>query len=106
MGLGGSPASGTFSVRWSGSIDGIIEKGVPEAPTKRHILECKTHSLKSFKDLCDKGVQESKPQHWCQMQLYMHGTGIDRALYFAVCFPLTQLSLWLERRTARRGART
>lgn len=27
------------------------------------------------------------------------------AFYFAVCFPLTQLSLWLEGRAARRGAR-
>lgn len=27
-------------------------------------------------------------------------------LYFAVCFPLTQISLWLERRTAGRDART
>ncbi|MBO9127206.1 MULTISPECIES: amino acid ABC transporter permease [unclassified Rhizobium] len=27
------------------------------------------------------------------------------ALYFAVCFPLTQVSLWLERRGARRGSR-
>ncbi|QEE43297.1 amino acid ABC transporter permease (plasmid) [Rhizobium sp. WL3] len=27
-------------------------------------------------------------------------------LYFLVCFPLTQLSLWLERRAARRGSRT
>ena len=74
-----------FGAHVSGSIDGIIEKGVPEAPAKRHVLECKTHSLKSFKALCDKGVQESKPQHWCQMQLYMAGTGIDRALYYAVC---------------------
>lgn len=82
---GGKQARVDFGAHVSGSIDGIIEKGVPEAPTKRHILECKTHSLKSFKDLCDKGVQESKPQHWCQMQLYMHGTEIDRALYFAVC---------------------
>ncbi len=82
---GGKQARVDFGAHVSGSIDGIIEKGVPEAPTKRHILECKTHSAKSFKDLCDKGVQESKPQHWCQMQLYMHGTGIDRALYFAVC---------------------
>jgi hypothetical protein len=82
---GGKQARVDFGAHVSGSIDGIIEKGVPEAPKKRHILECKTHSLKSFKDLCDKGVQESKPQHWCQMQVYMHGTEIDRALYFAVC---------------------
>lgn len=28
------------------------------------------------------------------------------ALYFAICFPLTQFSLWLERRTLRKGARS
>ena len=28
------------------------------------------------------------------------------ALYFAICFPLTQISLWLERRAARRGSRS
>ena len=69
----------------SGSIDGIIESGVPEAPKKRHVAEFKTHSLKSFNDLEKKGVQESKPQHYVQMQLYMHGLEIDRALYLAVC---------------------
>jgi hypothetical protein len=67
-----------------GSVDGVIESGVPEAPKARHIVEFKTHSAKSFADL-SKGVQASKPMHYAQMQLYMHGTGIDRALYVAVC---------------------
>ena len=69
----------------SGSIDGIIESGVPEAPAKRHIAEFKTHSKKSFDDLEKQGVKISKPQHYAQMQLYMHGTKISRALYVAVC---------------------
>lgn len=69
----------------SGSIDGVIESGVPGAPKKRHVAEFKTHSKKSFDDLDKRGVKESKPQHWIQMQLYMHGTKIDRALYVAVC---------------------
>ena len=69
----------------SGSIDGVIEKGVPEAPAKRHVAEFKTHSLKSFNALEKDGVMESKPRHWAQVQLYMHGTKIDRALYLAVC---------------------
>ena len=69
----------------SGSLDGIIESGVPEAPKKRHVAEFKTHSLKSFADLEKKGVEKSKPQHFVQMQLYMHGAKIDRALYVAVC---------------------
>jgi hypothetical protein len=74
-----------FGCHVSGSIDAIIESGVPEAPNKRHIGEFKTHSFKSFKDVEEKGVEKSKPEHYAQMQVYMHGTGIDRALYVAVC---------------------
>lgn len=75
----------SFGCHIGGSVDGIIESGVPEAPTKRHIAEFKTHSKKSFGEVEAKGVQESKPMHYVQMQLYMHGTEIDRALYVAVC---------------------
>jgi hypothetical protein len=74
-----------FGCHVSGSIDAIIERGVPEAPDKKHIGEFKTHSLKSFNDVEAKGVEKSKPEHYAQMQVYMHGTGIDRALYVAVC---------------------
>lgn len=68
-----------------GSMDGVILSGVPEAPKKPHVLEIKTHSLKSFNDLEKHGVKKSKPLHYAQMQTYMKGTDIDRALYFAVC---------------------
>ena len=68
-----------------GSVDAVIESGVPEAPKKRHIAEFKTHSSKSFSDLEKNGVEKSKLEHFVQMQLYMHGTEIDRALYVAVC---------------------
>lgn len=74
-----------FGAHVSGSLDGIIESGVPQAPKKRHVAEFKTHSKKSFDDLVAKGVQKSKPMHYAQMQVYMLGTGIDRALYVAVC---------------------
>jgi CRISPR/Cas system-associated exonuclease Cas4 (RecB family) len=68
-----------------GSTDGIIERGVPEAPNKRHVAEFKTHSKKSWEEVATKGVQLAKPMHFTQMQIYMHGTKIDRALYVAVC---------------------
>jgi hypothetical protein len=74
-----------FGCHVSGSIDAIIRSGVPEAPKKPHVAEFKTHSLKSFNDLEKHGVEKSKPRHYIQMQTYMHGTGIDRALYLAVC---------------------
>jgi hypothetical protein len=32
-----------------------------------------------------KGVRASKPMHYTQMQLYMHGMKLTRALYVAVC---------------------
>ena len=74
-----------FGAHVSGSIDAIIESGVPAAPKKRHVAEFKTHSSKSFADLEKNGVEKSKPEHFVQMQLYMHGTEIDRAMYLAVC---------------------
>lgn len=74
-----------FGSHISGSLDAVIESGVPEAPKKKHVAEFKTHSLKSFNELAKDGVEKSKPPHFAQMQLYMHGTGIDRALYVAVC---------------------
>ena len=30
------------------------------------------------------GVEKSKPEHWAQMQLYMHWSGMERAYYLAV----------------------
>jgi hypothetical protein len=68
-----------------GSLDAIIDSGVPEAPKARHVAEFKTHSRKSFDDLVANGVAKSKPLHHVQMQAYMHGMGIERALYVAVC---------------------
>ena len=74
-----------FGTHIGGSVDGIIEGGVPGAEEVRHIAEFKTHNKRSFDDLIKKGVHESKPIHWGQVQLYMHGTNIERALYVAVC---------------------
>lgn len=74
-----------FGCHVSGSIDAIIHAGVPGARMKSHVAEFKTHSLKSFNNLEKEGVEKSKPEHFVQMQTYMHGTKIDRALYVAVC---------------------
>ena len=74
-----------FGSHVSGSLDAIIDKGVPEAPKAKHVGEFKTHSKKSFDALVKDGVEKSKPEHYVQMQVYMHGTQIDRALYVAIC---------------------
>ena len=68
---------------FGGSLDGIA-LNLLEAPKTWHVLEFKTHSKKSFNDLLSKKVQDSKPQHYAQMQIYMHLTGISRAMYLAV----------------------
>lgn len=65
-----------------GSADGQIT-GVPGAEKTTHLLECKTHNDKSFQDWRRKGVAEAKPVHFAQMQIYMHGLGLTRALYIA-----------------------
>ena len=69
---------------FGGSLDGVA-LGLLEAPKTWHVVEFKTHSLKSFADLVAKGVVASKPQHAAQMQIYMHLTGLTRAMYVAVC---------------------
>ncbi|ABK45409.1 conserved hypothetical protein [Magnetococcus marinus MC-1] len=68
---------------FGGSLDGVV-LGVPEAPQTWHVVEFKTHSAKSFKELQSKGVFEAKPQHYAQMQVYMRLTGLTRTLYLAV----------------------
>ncbi|MFA5650379.1 MAG: hypothetical protein WC914_04495 [Proteiniphilum sp.] len=65
-----------------GSLDGV-SRNVPQGGDKWHVLEFKTHNDKSFLDLQKKGVAESKPAHFIQMQIYMHLIGIERALYVA-----------------------
>ena len=80
-----------FGSHVKGHPDGIVRSGVPEAPKTVHVLEMKTHSRKSFDELAKKGVRESKPMHWVQMQCEMLGASmtlgedIQRALYVAVC---------------------
>jgi hypothetical protein len=64
-------------------VDGII-KDVPGSD-KAHVLEIKTHNKNSFSSLVKKGVRESKPTHYAQVQISMALGGFTRALYVAVC---------------------
>lgn len=69
-----------------GHLKGYIDSailGVPEALKTWHVGEYKTHNAKSFRELIKKGVKESKPQHYAQMMIEMHLTGMKRALYLA-----------------------
>ena len=74
-----------FNGHFSGSGDGILLK-VPDLPWGVPCLgEFKTHNTKSFDELRSFGVKEAKPEHYVQMQEYMHHFGILYALYMAVC---------------------
>lgn len=65
-----------------GHADGVA-LGIKDAPNTWHLLEFKTHSEKSFNLLTSKGVAQSKPMHYDQMQVYMHGLSLSRAYYLA-----------------------
>ena len=68
---------------FGGSLDGVA-KGLPEGPKTPAVLEFKTHSAKSWKEVEKKGVKAAKPQHYDQMQVYMGLMELTRALYMAV----------------------
>jgi hypothetical protein len=64
--------------------------GFPEAPKALHVFECKTANLKWFKTISKDGVKKAKPEHYAQMQVYMHGFrergwDVSRAFYVVVC---------------------
>lgn len=67
---------------FSGHMDGAGLK-IPGAEKTWHVLEFKTHNLKSYKLLKKQGVKLSKSKHYAQMQIYMLLTGMNRALYLA-----------------------
>lgn len=83
------PATGRqFSVsahgdHFGGSMDGAAV-GLVEAPRRWHLLEFKTSGDKAFAELVKLGVEQAKPEHYAQMQVYMHLAGLERAYYMAV----------------------
>jgi hypothetical protein len=73
-----------------GKMDGTV-LGLPEAPKTLHVVECKSHNDKSFKELLKyappnkgEGLKQSKFTHYVQCQMYCHAQGITRCLYYAV----------------------
>lgn len=67
----------------AGNLDGKVS-GVPGAPKTKHVLEIKTSSEKQFRVMQKDGVQKAKPEHYAQMQLYMHWSKCVCALYVVV----------------------
>lgn len=64
--------------------DGVI-KDVPGSEKTAHLLEIKTHNKNSFSGIVKKGLKESKPTHYAQMQISMALSGLTRGLYVSVC---------------------
>ena len=65
---------------FSGTVDGMAQS--PDGEWL--LLEFKTHNDKSFKQLQKKGVLKHKPQHFHQMQVYMHYMKVKKGLYLSV----------------------
>lgn len=66
-----------------GNLDAVAVN-IPGGGKQPHLVEMKTHSAKSFKDLKAKGVKLAKPQHYAQMMVYCGWAKLTRALYLAV----------------------
>lgn len=64
----------------TGSCDGVAEN-VPEAPKTPHLLEIKTMKESRYRAWRRKGVKDSDPKYWAQMQCYMNGLNLTRALF-------------------------
>ena len=75
---------GDFGGHFAGSMDAAI-LGLIEAPKTWHVGEFKTANKKSFDDIVKNGVKKSKPLHFAQMQMYMHWSGMKRAVYIVTC---------------------
>lgn len=72
-----------FKGYFGGSLDGVVRN--PAGYKGDYLCEFKTHNEKSFKSLVLKGVQEAKPEHYMQMQIYLHyKPKLLGALYFAI----------------------
>lgn len=66
--------------------EGSVEQFPALPPEEWFGLEFKTYNTKSFQLLWDSmSVQSQKPEHYSQMQEYMHYMGLKRCLYLAVC---------------------
>ena len=60
-------------------LDGI-GRGFPEAPDAWHVWDAKSMADKKYKEFVNKGLAVSHPQYIVQMMVYMHLSGVDRAV--------------------------
>lgn len=72
---------------FAGSNDGKIKDLTRWFPLAKGwgLLECKTAGQKAFDEMLKQAVQQSKPEHYIQMQEYMKYMDLPWALYVMVC---------------------
>jgi hypothetical protein len=63
-----------------GHIDGLVCY-VPGAEKTRHLLEVKTMNHKRYMEYLKKGLQETNPGYYVQMNQYLGWMNLDRCLY-------------------------
>jgi len=71
-----------FDGQFQGHCDGHI-RGMYEAPDKWHILEIKSANQSSFNGFVKHGIQQNRmfgEKYYAQVQIYMHYSGLDRAV--------------------------
>lgn len=72
-----------FKGYFGGSLDGVVRN--PAGYQGDYLVEFKTHGDKSYQKLQVEGVREAKPEHYTQMQVYLHyKPNLLGALYFAI----------------------
>lgn len=74
--------NGHIQCHLDGVAFGIPMDGIDKE--QAHLLEFKTLSDKSFRDLESKGLAESKPVYYAQIQLCMHLAELEACLFLAV----------------------
>ncbi|WP_047308827.1 hypothetical protein [Rhodopseudomonas palustris] len=63
-----------------GKMDGKVI-GLPEAPKKWHVVECKSMKDEYWQKVKKLGVREGYFAHWVQLNTYCHLFGFERGLY-------------------------
>lgn len=77
-----------------GKVDGRLT-GFFTAPELERVVEAKSMNERAYKALVKVGsVRDGKPEHYAQLQAYLHGTGIQNGIYIAAC--KNDDAIWVE----------
>lgn len=66
-----------------GKMDGIVTN-YPGEPETQFVFECKSANDKNYKVIVKGPIKETKTEHYAQLQLYLHASGLRHGLYAVV----------------------